>query len=99
MSAYSRAYQALTSGRPLRADEAAQLLAELRTEAGTELADAVEKQLDGKYRRTEADTNGSFRKKRQTYGVAMRVVAAFRALAAAPSHPSIPNQRETRSTS
>ncbi|MET9729627.1 hypothetical protein ABZZ79_02870 [Streptomyces sp. NPDC006458] len=99
MTAYSTAYEALTSGRPLRPGEASQLLAALREEFGTELADAVEKQLDGQYRRTEADTNGTFRKKRVTYGASMRIVAAFRHLAAAPYRPIIPNPRDNRSTS
>ncbi|MFE6284399.1 hypothetical protein [Streptomyces sp. NPDC057877] len=99
MSAYSRAYQALTTGRALRPGEAAQLLADLRKESGTELADAVEKQLDGKYRRADGDSDTAFRRKRQTYGAAMRIVNAFRHLAAAPSHPNIPNQRNDRSTS
>lgn len=97
MSAYSSVYRALTSGRPLRPGEAAQLLADLRRETGEELTDAVEKQLDGKFRRTPTDTDGSFRKKRLHYGASMRVVNAFRALAQAP-RPTIPHQRN-RSTS
>ncbi|MEV1079921.1 hypothetical protein AB0I98_16990 [Streptomyces sp. NPDC050211] len=98
MSAYSRAYQGLTSDRPLGPGEAAQLLAELRQETGTELADAIEKQLSGKYRRTATDTDAEFRRKRRQYGAAMRVVNAVRHLAASPLRTSMPNQR-TRSTS
>ncbi|MFE9906459.1 hypothetical protein [Streptomyces achromogenes] len=97
MSAYSTAYQALTAGRALRPHEAAKVLADLRRETGEELADAVEKQLDGKFRRSPTDTDGSFRKKRLHYGASMRVINAFRALAKDP-RPTIPNPR-TRSTS
>lgn len=99
MSAYSRVYQALTSGRALKPGEAAEMLAALRRETGTELADAIERQLDGQYRRTDTDTNASFRKKRAQYGASMRIVNAFRALATAPGRPVLPNQRNHRSTS
>ncbi|MFC7909015.1 hypothetical protein [Streptomyces nigra] len=99
MSAYRAAYKALTSGQPLQPGEATQLLAHLRKELGTELADAVEKQLDGQYQRTDTDTDGSYRKKRRQYGAAMRIVNAFRELAAAPFRPNIPTQRDNRSTS
>ncbi|MET8765517.1 hypothetical protein [Streptomyces sp. NPDC004658] len=98
MSAYASAYKALTSDRALRPNEAAQLLAELRVENGKELADAVERDLSGKYRRTATDTEASFRRKRREYGAAMRVVNAFRHLAAAPFRPALPPQRN-RSTS
>ncbi|WP_328425943.1 hypothetical protein [Streptomyces sp. NBC_00443] len=97
-SAYSTAYQALTSARPLRPGEAAQLLADLRRETGEELADAVAAQLDGKYRRTAADTDTAFRKKQRSYGAAMRALNALRHLAAAPSSPTLPPQRDNRST-
>ncbi|MFC8435183.1 hypothetical protein [Streptomyces sp. NPDC057253] len=99
MSAYSRAYQALTAGQSLRPGEAAELLAELRKETGTELADAVEKQLDGKFRRSETDTGAAFRRKQREYSASMRVVKAFRHLAAAPFRPIVPNPRNNRSTS
>ncbi|MFI8300040.1 hypothetical protein ACIGCZ_29350 [Streptomyces nigra] len=98
-TAYSRAYQALTSSSPLVPGAAAQLLADLRKELGVELADAVEKQLDGQYQRTSTDTDGAFRKKRRQYGAAMQIVNAFRKLAAAPFRPNIPHQRNNRSTS
>ncbi|WP_445524751.1 hypothetical protein [Streptomyces cyslabdanicus] len=98
MSAYSSVYQALTSGRPLRPGEAAQLLADLRRETGDELADAIERDLSGKYRRGPQDTDGEFRKKRRQYGAAMRIVKALRSLAAVPIHPAFPHQRN-RSTS
>ncbi|MEU6535565.1 hypothetical protein [Streptomyces sp. NPDC047000] len=97
MSAYTAAFKALTAGRALRPCEAAQLLADLRRETGEELADAVERQLSGKFRRADTDTDGAFRKKRMHYGASMRVVNAFRALARA-SHPDFPNQRTDRST-
>lgn len=99
MSAYSTAYQALTSGRPLRPGEAAQLLADLRKEFGIELADAIEQELSGQYRRTDRDTEASFKRKRQAYGASMRIVNAFRHLAAAPFRPNLPHQRDNRSTS
>ncbi|MBK3631611.1 hypothetical protein JHN52_01270 [Streptomyces sp. MBT97] len=98
MSAYTTAFQALTDGRPLRPGEAAQLLANLRQETGEELAQAIEKQLDGKFRRTEDDTSATFRKKRAQYGASMRIVNALRALAQA-TRPTFPHQRNNRSTS
>jgi hypothetical protein len=98
VSAYSTAYQALTAGRALRPGEAAQLLADLRQETGEELADAVERELSGKYRRTAQDTDGSFRRKRRDFGASMAIVNAFRALARA-SLPAFPTQRDNRSTS
>jgi hypothetical protein len=97
VSAYTTAFRALTAGQSLRPGEAAQLLADLRRETGEELADAVERQLSGKFRRADTDTDGAFRKKRMHYGVSMRVVDAFRALART-SHPDFPNQRTNRST-
>ncbi|MFG3090638.1 hypothetical protein ACGGAI_23740 [Streptomyces antibioticus] len=96
MSAHDRAREALTSGRPLSPAAAEQLLADLRRETGEELADAVERQLDGKYRRTRDDTDAGFRKKRLAYGASMRVVQAVRRLAAA--HPFLPHQRDRRSS-
>ncbi|WP_327230840.1 hypothetical protein [Streptomyces murinus] len=90
MSAYSTAFRALTSGRPLRPDEAAQLLADLRKEYGQELADAIERDLSDQFRRAPTDTDGAFRRKRRDYGAAMRVVNAFRHLAAAS--PTLPPQ-------
>ncbi|MGW4728902.1 hypothetical protein ACWEQC_06925 [Streptomyces shenzhenensis] len=98
MSAYSTAYQVLTRGLPLRPDEAAQLLADLRRETGEELAAAVQQELSGKYRRTPTDTDGSFRRKRRDFGASMAVVNTFRRLAAAPLRTSMPHQRN-RSTS
>ncbi|MFD5266715.1 hypothetical protein [Streptomyces sp. NPDC058335] len=98
MSAYSRAYQALTRGRALRPEEASALLAQLRKETGAELADAIEEQLSGQYRRTATDTDGSFRRKRRAFGASMAVVNAFRQLAASPLRTTLPPQR-TRSTS
>ncbi|MCI3240242.1 hypothetical protein [Streptomyces spinosisporus] len=99
MSAYAKAYRALTSGRALRPGEAALLLADLRKEFGTELADAIEQQLAGKYRRTDTDTDAAFKRKQRAYGAAMRVVNTVRHLAAAPLRPTLPHQRDNRSTS
>ncbi|MFI9824462.1 hypothetical protein ACIHFC_29020 [Streptomyces sp. NPDC052013] len=98
MSAYSRAYKALTSGRPMRPGEAAQVLAQLRKETGDELASVVQRELSDQYRRTDTDTDSSFRRKRREFGAAMRIVARVRELAAAPFHTSLPHQRN-RSTS
>ncbi|MDT0567869.1 hypothetical protein RM704_10375 [Streptomyces sp. DSM 3412] len=98
MSAYTTGFQALTSGRALRPDEAAALLADLRREAGQELADALEKDLDGKYRRTDTDTDGEFRRKRRKYGAAMATVNRLREFAASSLLLSPPHQRN-RSTS
>ncbi|MFD7884040.1 hypothetical protein ACFV3N_16575 [Streptomyces bauhiniae] len=97
MSAYSILHRALTRGRPLRPAEAEQLLAALRAENGAEFADLLERGLSDRFRRTDADTNAAFRKKRATYGASMRVISALRALAQAP-RPTLPTQRN-RSTS
>ncbi|MFM9602729.1 hypothetical protein [Streptomyces turgidiscabies] len=98
MSAYSTAYQALTSGRALRPDEAAQLLGSLRQEFGQELADAVEQTLDGQYRRTETDTDAEFRRKRRKFGAAIRTVNLVRQFATNPRGFTPPAQRDPRST-
>ncbi|MGW4883397.1 hypothetical protein [Streptomyces murinus] len=98
MSAYSTAFRALTAGRALRPADAAQLLADLRREFGEEAADAIEQDLSGQFRRTPTDTDGAFRRKRRDYGAAMRIVNAFRHLAAAPLRPTLPPQHN-RSTS
>ncbi|MEV8042406.1 hypothetical protein AB0P02_00995 [Streptomyces griseoluteus] len=97
MNAYTTAYQVLTGGRPLSPAEAAQLLAALRAETGTEFANSLEGQLSGKFRRAAQDSEPAFRKKRIAYAASMRVVNALRALAQAP-RPTLPNQRN-RSTS
>ncbi|MFI0530269.1 hypothetical protein ACH3XX_09495 [Streptomyces scabiei] len=98
MSAYTTAFKALTSGRALRPDEAAALLVALRKEAGEELATALEADLNGKFRRTDTDTDGSFRRKRRAYGAAITVVNRLREFAASPLLLSPPHQRN-RSTS
>ena len=97
MTVYSDAFKALTTGRALRPDEAAQLLTDLRKETGTELADAVEQQLDGQFRRSPTDTDAEFRRKRRRYGGAMDAVNRLRRLATSPI-PNVPHQRN-RSTS
>ncbi|MFB6943222.1 hypothetical protein ACFWGL_16990 [Streptomyces sp. NPDC060286] len=98
MSAYTTAYQALTRGRPLPPGEAARLLAQLRKETGDELAAAVERELSGQYRRTDTDSDASFRRKRREYGAALRVLDRIRQTAAGPCRPTTPNQLN-RSTS
>ena len=97
MSAYVTVLEALTTGRALDPTAAVQLLADLRRETGEQLADGIEKQLDGKFIRTAADSDTSYRKKRTTYGTAMRIVNAFRALARATK--PFPHQHTDRSTS
>ncbi|MEU6610112.1 hypothetical protein ABZ922_34565 [Streptomyces shenzhenensis] len=101
MSAYSTAFRALTSSRALRPDEAAQLLASLRTETAEELVAAAEKELehDSEFRRSPTDTEGEWRRKRRRYGAAMDAIGRLRSLAAASLRPSLPNQRNNRSTS
>ncbi|MGI3199621.1 hypothetical protein ACRJ4W_15320 [Streptomyces sp. GLT-R25] len=96
MSAYSKAFQALTGGRALRSDEAAALLAQLRKETGDELAAAVERELSGQFRRAETDTDAEFRRKRRQYGAAMRTVNRLREIA---STRTITTHQRTRSTS
>lgn len=88
MSAYSRAYRALTSTEALRPEEAAGLLADLRRETGADLADAVERQLSGTGVRTESDSDGSYRRKQRAFAASMRVVNAIRRLAAARIQPA-----------
>ena len=68
MSAYAEVLQVLTTGRQLDPADAVQLLARLRKETGEELAASVEKQIDGKYRRTETDSDAAFRKKPEKKG-------------------------------
>ncbi|WP_216588544.1 hypothetical protein [Streptomyces brasiliscabiei] len=97
MSAYSTAFKALTSGRALRPDEAAALLVDLRKEAGEELADALAKDLDGRFRRADTDTDGAFRRKRRDFGASMAVVNRLREFAASTLLLSPPHQRN-RST-
>lgn len=96
MSAYTTAFQALTSGRALRPNEASALLAQLRKETGDELAAAVERELSGQFRRTENDTDAEFRRKRRAYGAAIRTVNRFREFAT--TRTTTTHQR-TRSTS
>ncbi|MFF3310535.1 hypothetical protein [Streptomyces sp. NPDC002952] len=98
MSAYSNAYRALTSGQPMSRTDAAILLSLLRQEFGKELADAVEKSLDGQYRRTETDTDAGFRRKKRQFGAAMRTVALIREFASNPRGFTAPAQRNHRST-
>ncbi|MEU1141830.1 hypothetical protein ABZ392_33980 [Streptomyces sp. NPDC005885] len=98
MSAYSTAYQALTRGQPLSDTDAAALLSSLRREFGQELADAVERDLDGKYRRTETDTDAEFRRKRRKFGAAIRTVNLVRQFATNPRGFTTPAQRDPRST-
>ncbi|MGW3847136.1 hypothetical protein [Streptomyces fagopyri] len=75
-----------------------QLLATLRREYGHDLAVAVEKDLDGQYRRADTDTNAEFRRKRQKYGIAMRTLALVREFASNPRSFTPPAQRDPRST-
>jgi len=96
VSAYAEVLQVLTTGRQLDPADAVQLLARLRKETGEELAASVEKQLDGKYRRTQADSDAAFRKKKLYFGASMRVLQAVRRLAAAPINPfPTPRNRST----
>ncbi|MFG2277566.1 hypothetical protein ACGFNQ_02610 [Streptomyces asoensis] len=97
MSAHAKVLQALTTGQALDPSAAVQLLADLRKETGEQLADAIAAQLDGHFGREPGDSDTRFRKKRTTYGTAMRIVNAFRALARAPQ--SFPHQNTDRSTS
>lgn len=98
MSAYSKAYQALTTGRALSHTDTAALLSSLRREFGQELADAVESTLDGQYRRTETDTDAEFRRKRRKFGAAIRTLNLVREFATNPRGFTTPAQRDPRST-
>lgn len=98
MSAYTRAYQALTTGRPLRPGEAAQVLAELRTEYGEELATALAAHAKDKYAPKPSDTRADERRKRRSFGAVLRAAALAREIAASPFRATIPHQND-RSTS
>ncbi|MEU4170973.1 hypothetical protein AB0F46_29350 [Streptomyces sp. NPDC026665] len=97
MSAYNTAHQALTSGQALSGPDAAALLRTLRTEFGTELADAVERDLADQYRRAETDTDAGFRRKQRRFGAAMRTVTRLREFASNPLGFTTPAQRDNRS--
>ncbi|KJK40262.1 hypothetical protein UK15_07910 [Streptomyces variegatus] len=101
MSAYSRAFQALTSGRAMRPDEAAEALAALRKEYGDELADALGQHATEHYRPKPTDTKADDRRKRRAYGAVMRAANFAREIAASPFRATIPPQGDTtnRSTS
>lgn len=98
MSAYSRAFRALTSGRALRADEAAQLLADLRKETGNELVDAVAAHATEHYRPKPTDSRADDRRKRRAYGAVMRAANLAREIASSPFRATIPPQSNNRST-
>ncbi|MEU9149158.1 hypothetical protein AB0D59_01055 [Streptomyces sp. NPDC048417] len=95
-SAYARAYQALTRGRALRPDEAAELLAELRKETAKELTDTVLEQLVTDSQVTSTDTEGVIRRKRRAFSAASKTLRAIRQAAAStpttpgPSGPARP---------
>jgi len=99
VSAYSRAYQALTSGRALRPDEAAQVLADLRKEHGNELADALSTHATERYQTKPTDTRADDRRKRRAYGAVMRAANLAREIASSPFRSTIPPQSNNRSTS
>ncbi|MFJ8992668.1 hypothetical protein ACIRQH_20005 [Streptomyces sp. NPDC102279] len=100
MTAYSRAYEALTGGRPLSKVEAAALLGTLRQEFGQELADALVQVLDVEYEQTKSTGSSSgVRLKRQRYGAAIRTVNRIREFATNPRGFTPPAQHDPRSTS
>lgn len=95
-SAYARAYQALTRGHALRPDEAAGLLAELRTETANEVTDTVFEQLVTDSQATSTDTEAAIRRKRRAFSAATKTLRAIRQAAAStpttpgPSGPARP---------
>lgn len=99
MSAYSRAHRALTSGRPLRPEQAAQVLAELRTEYGAELATTLTAHAKERYGPKPSDTRADERRKRRAYGAVMRAAALAREIAASPFRTTIPPQGDTTNRS
>jgi hypothetical protein len=101
VSAYSNAYKALTSGRALRPDEAAQVLADLRKEHGDELADALGKHATEQYEPKPSDTRAEDRRKRRAYGAVMRAANLAHEIASSPFRTTVPPQGDTtnRSTS
>jgi hypothetical protein len=99
VSAYSRAFRALTSGRALPPDEAAQLLAALRKEHGDELADALGEHATEHYRPQSTDSKADDRRKRRAYGAVMRAANLARDIASSPFRATVPPQSNDRSTS
>ncbi|WP_042170181.1 hypothetical protein [Streptomyces sp. NBRC 110035] len=95
MSAYARAYRALTTGRPLQPGEAAQVLAALRTEYGAELATALAAHAKDQYGTKPSDTQADERRKRRAYGAVMRAAKLARDIAASPFRATIPPQTGT----
>ncbi|MEV8600489.1 hypothetical protein AB0465_11485 [Streptomyces griseoviridis] len=89
MSTYSTVYQALTSGRALRADEAALLLTRLRRETAEELAVAAEEQLVQASQRTVTDTEAALRRKRRDFAAGIKAIGVIRRLAGAPARSTI----------
>ncbi|MFE8011472.1 hypothetical protein ACFU3O_01890 [Streptomyces antibioticus] len=84
MSAGGAAFAALTSDRAMSPGDAVKLLAVLRQEMGEDLAAAIEKRLDGQFRRTGTDTENTFRRKKVVFAASMRVVQAVRDLTRVP---------------
>ncbi|MEU0199172.1 MULTISPECIES: hypothetical protein [unclassified Streptomyces] len=99
MSAYSRAFQALTSGRAMRPEEASQVLADLRRDYGDELVNALVAHATERYRPKPTDSRADDRRKRRAYGAVMRAANLAREIAASPFRPTIPPQSNNRSTS
>lgn len=84
MIAYVRIYRALTTGRPVPADEAAQLLAQLREDHGDEFAGLLQTYARETYAETATESHGDARRRRRSYGAVTKAAAHLTAAAKAP---------------
>lgn len=84
MIAYVKVYRALTTGRPVPADEAAQLLAQLRQDHGDEFADILRQHARETYAETATESHGDARRRRRSYGAVTKAAAHLIAAAKAP---------------
>ncbi|MER8083797.1 hypothetical protein ABTZ57_01210 [Streptomyces sp. NPDC094048] len=97
MSAYTRAYQGLVAGG-MPATEAANLLAELRSETGAELSAGLLARSAEKYGAKPTDSHSVQRRRTARFG-AVRDAAAWIAEATATGRlTTTPHQRDYRST-
>lgn len=68
MSTYTTVYRALVSGRAVPASEAAQLLADLRQDHGTEFAGLLQAYARETYSPTATEAHGDARRRKRAYG-------------------------------
>ncbi|MEU3093396.1 hypothetical protein ABZ690_00840 [Streptomyces sp. NPDC006967] len=84
MIAYVRIYRALTTGRPVPASEAAQLLAQLRQDHGQEFADDLTTWAAKEYGEQSNESQADARRRRRSFGAVRKATARLLATAKAP---------------